>query len=171
MEAVLYDGWDLMVAHPPCTFLTNSGVRWLHSDPDRWALLDEGAAFFKLLLEAPIPLKAIENPIMHKYAIERIGRKQDQIIQPWMFGHTEKKGTGLWLEGLPCLVETNNVKAETDALPRKEQQKIHFMPPGPDRWKLRSTTYQGIADAMAEQWGADKTHTYEQPNSQQELSL
>ena len=94
---IIHDGWDMMVAHPPCTYLANSGVRWLHTDPTRWAKLDEGAAFFKALWEADIPKIAIENPIMHKYAKERIGcGKQTQTVQPWMFGHTEKKATCLW---------------------------------------------------------------------------
>ena len=146
--------FDLMVAHPPCTYLTNAGVTWLHRDPERWAKLDEGAAFFKRLLDAPIPLICIENPIMHKYAKERIGGvKQSQIIQPWMFGHTEQKATCLWLKGLPPLQPTNNVRAEMMSLPDNQRQRLHYLPPSEDRWKLRSTTYQGVADAMANQWG------------------
>jgi hypothetical protein len=146
--------WDLMVAHPPCTYLTNSGVCHLHTDPTRWALLDEGAAFFKLLLDAPIPRKAVENPIMHKYAKERIGGvKQTQVIQPWMFGHKEQKATCLWLTDLPPLTPTNDVKTEMLALPKRERERLHYLSPSADRWKLRSTTYQGIADAMASQWG------------------
>lgn len=150
---ILDYGWDLLIAHPPCTYLTNSGVCWLHKDPTRWALLDEGAAFFKALLECQIPRKCIENPIQHKYAQERIGRKHTQIIQPWMFGHMEQKATCLWLEGLPCLQPTKNVKDEMMQLPKRERERLHYLPPSADRWKLRSTTYQGIADAMAEQWG------------------
>ena len=151
---VLYDGWDMMIAHPPCTYLTNSGVSWLHKDPERWAKLDEGAAFFKLLLDAPIPKKAIENPIMHKYAKSRIGGiKQSQVIQPWMFGHMEQKATCLWLQGLPLLEPTNNVKAEMMLLPKRERERLHYLPPSPTRWKERSRTYRGIADAMASQWG------------------
>ncbi len=146
--------FDLMVAHPPCTYLTNAGVTWLHRDPDRWAKLDDGAAFFKRLLEAPIPRICVENPIMHKYAKERIGGvKQSQVVQPWMFGHMEQKATCLWLKGLPLLQPTNNVKAEMMALPDNQRQRLHYLPPSADRWKLRSTTYQGIADAMAAQWG------------------
>jgi hypothetical protein len=146
--------FDLMVAHPPCTYLTNAGVRWLHRDPDRWAKLDDGAAFFKRLLEAPIPRICVENPIMHKYAKERIGGvKQSQVVQPWMFGHMEQKATCLWLKGLPLLQPTDNVKAEMMALPDNQRQRLHYLPPSADRWKLRSTTYQGIADAMAAQWG------------------
>ena len=150
---ILDQDWDLMIAHPPCTYLTNSGVSWLHKDPTRWTQLDDGAAFFKLLLEAPIPRKAIENPIMHKYAKERIGGvKQSQIIQPWMFGHMETKATGLYLRGLMPLRPVTNLKADTMALPANVRQRLHYLPPGPDRWKERSRTYQGIADAMADQW-------------------
>lgn len=146
--------WDLMIAHPPCTYLTNSGVTWLHRDPTRWGKLDEAAEFFKMLLDAPIPRIAIENPIMHKYAKERIGGvKQSQVIQPWMFGHTESKATCLWLKNLPTLKETKNVKEEMLKLPDSERQRLHWLPPSADRWKLRSTTYSGIADAMATQWG------------------
>jgi len=152
---LLDQDWDLMIAHPPCTYLTNSGVCWLHKDPDRWALLDEGAAFFKLLLDAPIPRKAIENPVMHKYAKERIGGvKQTQLIQPWMFGHMEQKATCLWLTNLPPLVATHNVKEEMLKLPKNQRERLHYLPPSEDRWKIRSTTYQGIADAMAAQWGS-----------------
>ena len=146
--------FDLMIAHPPCTYLTNAGVTWLHRDEGRWAMLDDGAVFFKRLLEAPIPRICIENPIMHKYAKERIGGvKQSQVIQPWMFGHMEQKATCLWLKGLPLLQPTNNVKEEMMKLPDNERQRLHYLPPSADRWKLRSTTYQGIANAMAEQWG------------------
>lgn len=152
---IINDGWDLMVAHPPCTYLTNSGVTWLHKDPSRWAKLDEGAAFFKSLLDAPIPRIAVENPIMHKYAKERIGGvKQSQVVQPWMFGHMEQKATCLWLKGLPLLKPTKDVKAEMMALPDNERQRLHYLPPSEDRWKKRSETFQGIADAMAEQWGS-----------------
>lgn len=149
--------FDLMIAHPPCTYLTNAGVTWLHRDEKRWAMLDDGAAFFKRLLDAPIPRICIENPIMHKYAKERIGGvKQSQVIQPWMFGHMEQKATCLWLKGLPLLHPTNNVKEEMMKLPDNERQRLHYLPPSADRWKLRSTTYQGIADAMAAQWGSIK---------------
>ena len=148
-------GWSGMIARPPCTYLTNSGVTWLHKDPSRWAKLDDGAAFFKALLNAPIPHICIENPIMHKYAKERIGGvKQGQVVQPWMFGHMEQKATCLWLKGLPLLETTHNVKAAMLELPDRERQRLHYLPPSPDRWKLRSTTYQGIANAMAAQWGA-----------------
>ena len=148
-------GWDLMIAHPPCTYLTNSGVAWLHKDPSRWEKLDEAAGFFRKLLDAPVPRIAVENPIMHKYAKERIGGvKQTQTVQPWMFGHTEQKATCLWLKNLPPLVPTSDLKAETKALPANQRQRLHYLPPSADRWKLRSTTYKGIAEAMADQWGS-----------------
>lgn len=152
VREILDKNWDLAIFHPSCTYLTNSGVCHLHKDPDRWAKLDEAGEFFKLLLNAPIPRIAIENPIPHKYAIDRIGRKYDQIIQPWQFGHTESKATCLWLKNLPKLVETNNVKAEMMLLPDRERQRLHYLPPSTDRWKIRSKTYQGIADAIADQW-------------------
>jgi len=150
---IIDKGWDLMIAHPPCTYLANSGVLWLYKDSERWKDLIDGAVFFRKLLEANIPLKAIENPIMHKYAKQIIGGKQTQIVQPWMFGHMETKATGLWLTGLPPLVETNNVKIEMLKLPKNVQQRLHYLPPSKDRWKLRSTTFQGLANAMASQWG------------------
>ena len=152
---VLGGGWDLMVAHPPCTYMTNAGVTWLHKDPTRWAKLDDAAAFFKLLLDAPIKKIAVENPIMHKYAKERIGGiKQTQVVQPWMFGHKEQKATCLWLKNLPPLVQTDNVKEAMMALPDNERQRLHYLPPSADRWKKRSETFLGIAQAMANQWGA-----------------
>ena len=151
---IINDSWDLMVAHPPCTYLCNSGVRWLSTDITRWPHMIDGAVFFRRLLDAPIPRIAVENPIMHKYAASIIGRRQDQVVQPWMFGHPEKKGTGLWLKGLPPLMPTDDVRDVMATLPAKEQSRIHYASPGPDRWKLRSTTFTGIAAAMADQWGA-----------------
>ncbi len=153
---ILYNGWDLVIAHPPCTFLANSGVRWLYGgkgkqrDELRWGQMQRAALFFKAFLLADVPLMAIENPIMHRYAKEIIGQEQTQIIQPWQFGHGETKATCLWLKGLPELKPTNIVDGR--------EAKIHRMPPGKDRAKLRSETYQGIADAMAEQWGNLQAH-------------
>jgi hypothetical protein len=152
---ILYDNWDMIIAHPPCTYLCNSGVCWLRKDNTRWAKLDDGANFFKLFENHPCPKIAIENPIPHKYAVERIGRKYDQLIQPYQFGHLERKATCLWLKGLPKLKETNNVKEEMDKLPKNKSQRLHYLPPRPERAKLRSKTFQGIADAMAEQWGGE----------------
>tara|TARA_R110000764_G_scaffold155174_1_gene243002 strand:+ start:126 stop:725 length:600 start_codon:yes stop_codon:yes gene_type:complete len=152
---IINDGWDLMIAHPPCTYLSNSGVCHLHKDASRWPKMFEGSAFFKKLLNAPIKKIAIENPIMHGYAKTLIGGiKQSQIVQPWMFGHTEQKAACLWLKGLPMLKEINNVKDEMLLLPKNERERLHYLPPSPDRWKIRSTTFQGIADAMASQWGS-----------------
>lgn len=151
---ILGDGWDLLIGHPPCTYMTNSGVSWLHRDPTRWAKLDDAATFFLTLWNAPIPRIAIENPVMHKYAKERIGGLvQAQTVQPYHFGHMEQKATCLWLKGLPRLEATNNVKAAMMELPANVRQRMFHLPPSPDRWKLRSKTYQGLADAMAAQWG------------------
>lgn len=150
---VLSKDWDLLIGHPTCTFLCNSGVCHLHTDKTRWKKMEEGAKFFKLLWDAPIKKKCIENPIMHKYAKEIIGVSQSQIIQPYQFGHMESKATCLWLDNLPLLVPTNNVKEEMMKLPKNKRERLHYLPPSPDRWKLRSLTYQGFADAMAAQWG------------------
>lgn len=152
---ILYQDWDGIIAFPDCTYLTNSGVQWLFKDKSRWEKLDAGAEFFNLFLNHPCKKVAIENPIMHKYARERIGgKKYTQIIQPWQFGHTERKATCLWLKGFPALKETDNVKAEMLTLPKNQQQKIFYMPPSPERARLRSNTFPGIAKAMAAQWGA-----------------
>lgn len=151
---IIGDGFDLMVAHPPCTYLCNSGVRWLSTDITRWPRMIDGAVFFRRLLEAPIPHVAVENPVMHGHAARIIGRRQSQVVQPWMFGHPEKKATGLWLRGLPPLVATDDVRDLMAGLPKRETDRVHYASPGPDRWKLRSTTYTGIAEAMAIQWGA-----------------
>lgn len=150
---IINDGWDLMVAHPPCTYLSNSGVSWLYKDGNRWKDMIEGAVFFRKLYESNIPMIAVENPIMHGYAKQIIGAKQTQVVQPWMFGHTEQKATCLWLKGLPKLKPTNDVKTEMMELPKRERERLHYLPPSEERWKLRSKTYDGIAKAMAEQWG------------------
>ena len=149
-EILFSQKWDLIIAHPPCTFLCNSGVRWLvdktgNRNNERWRQMQDGANFFKLFLLLPLrQAVCIENPIMHKYAVEIIGCRQTQIIQPWMFGHGEQKATGLWLRYLPKLKPTNIVQGR--------EQRLWKMPPSPDRWKERSRTFQGIADAMADQW-------------------
>jgi len=136
---ILNDGWDLMIAHPPCTHLAVSGARWFK---EKQAEQAEALDFVRLLLAAPIPRIALENPI--SIISSRI-RKPDQIIQPWQFGHGETKATCLWLKGLPLLQPTNIVDGR--------EARIHKMPPSADRWKKRSETYQGIAYAMATQWG------------------
>lgn len=136
--------WDLLIGFPPCTYLTNSGVRWLHERPERWAKLDAGAAFFRGLLEADVPHVAIENPVPHKYAVERIGRKHDCTFQPWEHGHGQSKRTCLWLKNLPVLRPSNVVEGR--------EQRVWRMAPGPERQKERSRFFPGVAEAMADQW-------------------
>lgn len=145
LEETTCDNWDILIAHPDCTYLCNSGVRWLHTEEGRDEKMAQSANFFKWILELPIPRICVENPVMHKYAVEIIGCRQTQIIQPWQFGHGEVKATGLWLKNLPKLVPTNIVDGR--------EPKVHRASPGPNRWKDRSRTYPGIAAAMAEQWG------------------
>ena len=139
---VLDQGWDLMIAHPPCTHLAVSGARWFKEKAKEQA---EALEFVRTLLNAPIPRIALENPV--SIISSRI-RKPDQIIQPWQFGHGEVKATCLWLKGLPKLVPTKVVEGRHPA--------CWLANPGPDRWKLRSRTYEGIAQAMAEQWGREQ---------------
>lgn len=136
----LHLDWDIMVAHPPCTDLAVSGARWFKDKAEGQAA---SLQFVRDLMAAPIPHIAIENPI--SIISSRI-RKPDQIIQPWQFGHGEVKATCLWLKNLPKLEPTNIVEGR--------EARVHRMPPGPDRWKERSRTFAGIADAMAEQWTA-----------------
>jgi len=135
---IINDGWDLMVAHPPCTHLAVSGARWFHKKEKEQ---EEALDFVRRLMAAPINQIAIENPIS---VISSKIRKPDQIIQPWMFGHGETKATCLWLKNLPPLQPTEIVEGR--------ENKVHRMPPSEHRWKLRSLTYQGIADAMGDQW-------------------
>jgi site-specific DNA-cytosine methylase len=136
---ILADGFDLMIAHPPCTHLAVSGARWFKDKVQQ----QQGALdFVRLLMDAPIPRICIENPV--SIISSRI-RKPDQVIQPWMFGHGETKATCLWLKGLPLLTPTDVVSGR--------EQRIWKLPPSPDRWKERSRTYAGIAQAMAQQWG------------------
>jgi hypothetical protein len=154
----LGDGWDMMIAHPPCTYLANSGGRWLYNKDgskniERWEKLKDGAEFFRALLFADIAFIAVENPIPHKYALELIGKKYDQIIQPYQFGHPESKATCLWLKNLPKLNPTDDVKYIWKTLPKRQAQRLHYLPPTEDRAKIRSRTYPGIAKAIAEQWG------------------
>ncbi|NNV20579.1 hypothetical protein EHE22_09095 [Ochrobactrum pseudogrignonense] len=182
----LDDGWDLlMVAHPPCTRLCNSGVRWLSEPPTRltaehyskseieafasmsrderhafmWQKLDEGAELFSTLWNAPIERVAIENPVMHKHAKKRIRNYEDfaQSVQPYQFGHRETKRTCLWLRGLPPLTPTTpELESEYRSLPVEERRKlarVHNASPGASRWAERSKFFEGIADAMGDQWG------------------
>lgn len=138
VEEVFHRGWDLMIAHPPCTHLAVSGARWFK---DKQQEQQSALSFVRLLLDAPIPYIALENPIS---IISSHIRKPSQIIQPWQFGHGETKATCLWLKNLPLLSPTNIVEGR--------EAKVHRMPPGPNRWKERSRTYTGIASAMAAQW-------------------
>lgn len=178
----LGDGWDLLVvAHPPCTRLCNSGVRWLHEAPANppeectaaekflwssmsaetrrrimWRLLDEGAALFADCWDAPVERVAIENPVMNPYARERLpaGIPKPHIVQPWWFGDPAKKATGWYLRGLPPLVETNRLTPPPKGSDEdKRWQAVHRMPPGPDRRRLRSRSFPGMAAAAARQWG------------------
>ena len=140
VEEILSDGWDLMVAHPPCTHLAVSGARWFKDkEQEQRQALD----FVRLLFGAPVNKIALENPVS---IISSHIRKPDQIIQPWQFGHGETKKTCLWLKNLSPLKATKIVDGR--------ENRIHRMAPSADRWKLRSMTYQGIADAMADQWGS-----------------
>ena len=156
-------GWDLGIFHPPCTRLCNSGVCWLHKPPrgktreQMWAELDEGAALFSACWNASIPRIAVENPVMNPYAKERIVNFQRaaQTVQPWWFGEPAFKATGLYLRGLPPLADTNRLVPPKPGTPdHKRWSFIHRAPPGPNRSKLRSRTFQGVAEAMADQWGA-----------------
>jgi hypothetical protein len=164
---IINDGWDLMIAHPPCTYLTNAGVRHLHENVTskngvrakiygnaRMKEMYKAAEFFKDLLNANIPKICVENPIPHKYARAIIG-KYSQIIQPYMFGHKETKATCLWLKNLQELKPTNMVGPPPKNMTAEEKRswhRIHMTAPSKDRWKIRSTTYKGIAEGMANQW-------------------
>lgn len=149
VELLLEEQWDMIIAFPPCTHLAVSGAAWFaqkRADGRQQAAVD----FFMMFANHPCPRIAIENPVG---IISSTWRKPDQIIQPWMFGHPESKATCLWLKGLQKLHETYNVKAVFDLLPKNQQQRLHYLPPSPERAKLRSKTFPGIARAMAEQWG------------------
>jgi hypothetical protein len=159
---VLAQGWDLLVvAHPPCTRLCNSGVRWLHNPPrgrsidDMWADLDEAVALFAACWNAPVRHVAIENPVMHRHARERmpVDLPKPQIVQPWWFGEPFFKATGFYLRNLPALSATQRLQPPR---PGSDQHKawsaVHRMTPSPDRWKERSRTYVGVAKACAAQW-------------------
>jgi len=142
---VLDKQWDMLIAHPVCRLLANSGVRWLKGNPERMAACEEAAAFFRLFDQAThIPKRCVENPVMHGKALELVGRKATQFVQPWWFGDGYVKTTGLWLTGLPKLVADKPVEGR--------EQRCWRMPPGPNREKERSRFYPGMARAMAEQW-------------------
>lgn len=176
----LNDGWDLLaVMHPPCTRLCNSGVRWLREPPTKlndtysraereayaamdrdgrlafmWRSLEDGAALFSDCWHAPIPRVCIENPVMHRHARERIrGWQKPQTVQPWWFGEPAFKATGLYLRGLPALIPTDKlVPPKAGTAEHKAWSRVHRASPGPDRWRERSRTYEGVAAAMAAQW-------------------
>lgn len=157
-------GWDILIAHPPCTNLSLSGARWAtdhwvkSKKGDRWhdgtekrLARDTDAEFFRMLLNCKVPHRCIENPMSQACTLVA---PKSQTIHPWQFGHPEQKTTWLWLRGLPHLVPTNNVYTEMMQLPKAQRERIWSMPPGPEREKLRSVTYSGIAHAMAAQWSA-----------------
>ena len=148
---VLYDGWDLMIAHPPCTYLAVSGLHWNKRIQGRAEKTEQALDFVRLLLDAPVDRIALENPVS---CISTRIRKPDQIIQPWWFGDDASKKTCLWLKNLSPLIETNRLEGD-DRTRRANQTPSgqNKLGPSKDRWKIRSKTYQGIADAMAEQWG------------------
>jgi hypothetical protein len=151
---IIGDDWDLLIAFPPCTYLCSSGLHWNKRDLERTKKTESALEFVRTLLDAPIPRIALENPVG---CISTRIRKPDQYVQPYNFGHDASKKTGLWLKGLPKLIGTDTVA------PRMVGNKCRWanqtdsgqnrLTPSPDRWKLRSATYQGIADAMAQQWG------------------
>jgi hypothetical protein len=140
--------YDLMIAHPPCTHLAVSGAAWFKAKREA-GVQQEALAFVQRLMDADIPKICVENPVS---IISSQIRKPEQIIQPYQFGHLEQKKTCLWLKNLPKLVDTCNVYEAMMQLPRKERERMHFLPPSPERWKIRSKTYEGIAHAMSTQW-------------------
>ena len=148
---IIDDGWDLMVAHPPCTYLSVSGMHWTTRGLRDPQLTEDALNFVRVLMDAPIERIAIENLIS---VISSRIRKPDQIIQPWWFGHDASKKTCLWLKNLPLLQPTD--KLPGDEKTRRANQTAsgqNKLPPSKDRWKIRSETYAGIANAMAAQWG------------------
>lgn len=158
VRKILDRPWDLIIAHPDCTYLTNAGVRWLDNPkpgrtpkpgvvtgPARWRKMWEACEFFRLFVNHPCPRICIENPIPHKYALRWIGRQYSQTVQPWQFGHGEVKRTCLWLKGLPNLQATDIVEGR--------EGRVWRMPPSATRGRDRSVTYKGLGAAMATQWG------------------
>lgn len=149
-EAITWDNWDLIIMHPPCTALAVSGnstyAKGMPKHDERLRAIEWTTKLYQLAKNLCGKV-CMENPV------GVLPFKPTQYVQPWMFGHPESKKTGLWLHGLPKLGETDNVKEKFDRLPKREQQRLHYLPPSADRWKIRSKTFQGLADAMSEQWG------------------
>jgi hypothetical protein len=153
---VLYEPWDMICAHPPCQYLANSGVRWLHTQEGRWDKMHEGAAFFRMFMDHPCKRKMIENSVMHKHALAAIGGvKQTQSIQPYQFGIMQTKRICLWLTGLPPLIPTKSVKEAMLKLPYGQRALVHYEGPSPERAKNRARWYPLIAEAQADQWGRE----------------
>lgn len=158
---IIGEGWDLMIGHPPCTYLANSGVRWLYHQgtrervEERWGQLRLAAEFFLKLWRADIPRVVLENPVMHGHGQALIGMKPSQVIQPYWFGDPATKATCHWRRGgLPDLVPTNRLVVPAKGTPEwKAWNAVWLAPPGPNRWKDRSRAFQGICDAEAAQWG------------------
>jgi len=144
--------WDMVLAFPPCTHLCVSGARWFKQKREDGRQLEAYMFFMQFTYLHHVPRVAIENPVG---VMSRFYRKPDCIIHPWQFGHLEAKTTCLWLKGLPRLQSTNDVHAEMMALPRNKRERLHYLPPSPDRARIRSKTFPGIARAMAEQWAGD----------------
>lgn len=171
LDVLASDFWDVAVMHPPCTYICNSGVRWMFGgkgtkpDPVRFQQMRDGCDFFARLYwgegsdgKTHAERVAVENPVMHGHARDYLAEVWSvpgfsQSVQPYEFGHMETKRTCLWLRGLPALVETDNVERAMRKLPKSQTNLVHLATPGPDRWRLRSRTYPGIAEAMAAQWG------------------
>jgi hypothetical protein len=142
--------WDLALFHPPCTHLAVSGAAWFKAKRLDGRQQAAVSFFMRIVRQSQhIPSVGVENPVC---IMSSLWRKPDQVIHPYQFGHMEQKSTCLWLKGLPILKPTNDVKAEMMALPKRERERLHYLPPSADRWKERSKTYQGFADAMASQW-------------------
>jgi hypothetical protein len=167
---LLQQRWDVLIGHPPCTGLTNAANKHLYlgktkadkialgyqRDEERWEMMREGAAFFNALWSADVPYIALENPVMNGHAAKLVGGKATQFIQPYEFGTPESKRTGLRLKNLPNLEPLpgwEKVLAHGKTLPKKEFERVHNLPPSPTRWKERSRTFPGVAQAMADQWG------------------
>ena len=148
---IINDGWDLIIAHPPCTHLSVSGAsRWAEKVAD--GRQPEAIKFVEQIWDANCPKICIENPVGALSSRSKLG-KATQYVQPYEFGHAEQKKTGFWLKGLPKLKGTKFI--DVSGLPDKERQRLHWLAPSKDRWKIRSTTFQGIADAMSQQWGGE----------------